>query len=143
MNFDLLKKEIFLVSKLVIKSKSVIHDVIKSEAVVMNLETGLYFTFNAPATLIWLQIKDSVCSETEIYDYAGAQNLHFIKFILNEGLIVRESILNSPIKSLLKLDPIEELAQWYTFSDMKDLLLLDPVHDIALGDHGWPEFKND
>lgn len=131
-----------MVLKLVIKSKSVIHDVIKGEAVVMNLETGLYFTFNVPATLIWLKVKDSVFSETEIYDYAGAQNLHLIKFLLNEGLIVREPILNSPIKSLLKLDPIEELAQWHTFSDMKDLLLLDPVHDIALGDHGWPEFRN-
>jgi len=132
-----------MVSKLVIKPKSVIDDVIKGEAVVMNLETGLYFTFNAPATLIWLKVKDSVFSETEIYDYAGVQNLHFIKFLLNEGLIVREPILNSPIKSLLKLDPVEELAQWHTFSDMKDLLLLDPVHDIALGDHGWPEFRND
>ena len=132
-----------MVSKLVIKPKSVIDDVIKGEAVVMNLETGLYFTFNVPATLIWLKVKDSVFSETEIYDYSGVQNLHFIKFLLNEGLIVREPILKSPIKSVLKLDPIEELVQWHTFSDMKDLLLLDPVHDIALGDHGWPEFRND
>lgn len=128
------------VSKLAIKSDSVIHEIIEGEAVVMNLETGFYFSFNAAATLIWAQIVDSNLDETELFQLAGAENLPFLDFLLAQELIVREPLDIRHVGDGAELQPIGQLAQWQSFSDLKELLLLDPVHDIALNDQGWPEF---
>jgi len=130
-------------TNLITKSQSIIHDVIDSEAVVMNLEAGVYFSFNVAATKIWERILSHYLSELELFEYAGPQNKEFIDFLFDQKLIRRESASGSraheKVESLGEL----EIAEWQTFSDLQDLLLLDPVHDIALNEQGWPETRKD
>jgi hypothetical protein len=125
------------------KSQSIIHDVIDSEAVVMNLEAGVYFSFNVAATKIWEKIISEQLSEQELLKFAGQHNGKFIEFLLDQKVIRRE--LSSTIKTQETMEPLGEIetAEWQTFSDLQDLLLLDPVHDIALNDQGWPETRRD
>lgn len=122
-----------------IRPQSIIYDVIDSEAVVMDLEAGVYFSFNITATKIWSEITSGNLTDTELYEYAAPQNRVFVDFLLEQNLIFREPASQSG--NAEKKDPVGELeiAQWQTFSDMKELLLLDPVHDIALNEQGWPE----
>jgi hypothetical protein len=122
-----------------INSFSVIYNVIEGEAVVMNLDTGLYFSFNPAATLIWQKITESHPSEDAIREFAGPQNRHFVEFLLDQKLVSREGTPAAADDSETSLSPLAGTAEWHTFSDMKELLLLDPVHDIALSEHGWPE----
>ena len=125
------------------KSQSIIHDVIDSEAVVMNLEAGVYFSFNVAATKIWEEILSDRLSELELFQYVGPHNRKFIEFLFDQKIIRRESA--SITKAHEKIESLGELevAEWQTFSDLQDLLLLDPVHDIALNEQGWPETRKD
>jgi hypothetical protein len=122
-----------------VRPQSVIYDVIDSEAVVMDLEAGVYYSFNTTATQIWSGIIDRKFTDADLYDYAGTQNRDFVDFLIAQDLIRRESATQSGDTGIKS--PLEdfEKAEWQTFSDMKELLLLDPVHDIALNEQGWPE----
>jgi hypothetical protein len=125
-----------------INSFSVIHNVIEGEAVVMNLDTGLYFSFNPPASQIWEKVSEGNFDETAIRAFAGPQNQHFLDFLVDQKLVSREIASGASEHNQSPLSPLDGTAEWDTFSDMKELLLLDPVHDIALGDQSWPESRD-
>jgi hypothetical protein len=125
-----------------INSFSVIHNFIEGEAVVMNLDTGLYYSLNPAASLIWEKITDNRFSEDSIRDFAGSQNKDFIEFLIDHGLVSRESAQVPVGEDEPSLSPLSGTAEWHVFSDMKELLLLDPVHDIALSEHGLQENRD-
>ena len=131
-----------IVSMFTINSFSVIHNIIEGEAVVMNLDTGLYYSLNPAASLVWQRITESQFSEDAIKEFAGPQNQHFIDFLIDQKLV---SPGGKPVvagEGEAFLTPLSETAEWNTFSDMKELLLLDPVHDIALSENSWPETRD-
>ena len=49
-----------------IDSFSVIHNIIEGEAVLMNLDTGLYYSLNPAASAVWQKITESQFSEDAI-----------------------------------------------------------------------------
>jgi len=122
-----------------INSFSVIHNTIEGEAVVMNLDTGMYFSFNHEASLIWQKIVETQFSEESIRRFAGPQNHHFIEFLINQKLVSPEDATAVAADSETLPGSLYEVAEWQEFSDMKELLLLDPVHDIALSENGRSE----
>jgi hypothetical protein len=124
-----------------VKSHSVIYDIIEGEAVVMNLEAGVYYSFNLEATKIWESIVTDSPAEDTLLKFAGQHNVEFINFLLEQGLAVREKMDIKHPSQQSNLDTELGTAEWQVFSDMKDLLLLDPVHDIALNEQGWPEYR--
>ena len=131
-----------MTTKLMVKSASIIHDVIEGEAVVMNLDTGLYFSFNPAATRIWALIVEGIHSAHQISQVAGSVNTPFLQFLHDQELICSEIVSAGDDAVGPALQRVREEAQWHLFSDMKDLLLLDPVHDIALTEQGWPVFRD-
>lgn len=126
-----------------VKSHSVIYDIIEGEAVVMNLEAGVYYSFNLPATKIWEFIVEDSPAEENLMKNAGQHNIGFIDFLVEQALVVREKIETQHPSLQNNLSGELGTAEWQVFSDMKDLLLLDPVHDIALNEQGWPEYRKD
>lgn len=137
------KKGSSVVFRVVVRPQSIVHDMIDSEAVVMDIEAGVYFSFNEAATKIWLRIVNADASETSIYTFAGPQNIHFIDFLLENKIILRELAPEGWKDEAVNLTQVSESAKWQTYSDMKELLLLDPVHDIALNEDGWPEKRGE
>jgi hypothetical protein len=130
-------------SVLKVKTHSVIHDTIEGEAVVMNLESGVYYSFNLPATSIWEYVLVDSPYEEDLLKFAGQHNVDFIDFLLEQGLVVREVMNTKHPTQQTNFSSELRTAEWQVFSDMKDLLLLDPVHDIALNEQGWPEYRKD
>ena len=125
-----------------IDSFSVIHNIIEGEAVVMNLDTGLYYSLNPAASAVWPKITESQFSEDAIKEFAGPQNQHFIDFLIDHKLVSPGGKQVVAREGEAPLSPLSGTAEWNTFSDMKELLLLDPVHDIALSENGWPENRD-
>jgi hypothetical protein len=126
-----------------VKSNSVIYDIIEGEAVVMNLEAGVYYSFNSEATKIWEFAVTDFPTEEELLKFAGQHNIDFVYFLLEQELVVRDKLDNKHSSKRINLGSELGNAGWQVFSDMKDLLLLDPVHDIALNEQGWPEYRKD
>ena len=119
-----------------------IHDLIEGEAVVMNLDTGMYYSLNPAASLIWQKITERKFSEDAIKEFAGPQNQHFIDFLINQKLVSPGGKPAVAGEGEALPSTLSETAEWSAFSDMKELLLLDPVHDIALSEHGLQEKRD-
>ena len=152
-----------------LNSPKVISQTIDGEAVVVNLDSGCYYSLNrtASALLDFLSqgltageiaaraftsagegsAKSEASSPGEIED----QVRQFIDRLLDEG-ILRErpgsdsSASGTPPSSGLSaaspLDPDQlrlEPPVITRYSDMQELLLLDPVHEVT--DSGWPTKK--
>lgn len=133
---------------IVADNPNVIFDTIEGEVVMVNLDTGCYFTMNDAGAALWAQLKNAVsveilksafaqalgASEAE----AGAQIDAFLAQLREEGLL-REAAEGSA--KPLKMDKIKkpEAPKLEVFKDMQDLLLLDPVHEIS--EQGWPYVK--
>ncbi len=127
----------------------VVYEAFEDETVLINLDSGNYFSFSGSGALIWDCIVrgDSVGSVIEnLQQHFGGSNgiapavEDFVRELVEENLIVE--ITSEPAKASeevarqrMTLDRFERPAlQKYT--DMQDLLLLDPIHEVD--ETGWP-----
>lgn len=135
-----------------VNTPTVSHETIDGEAVIINLDTGNYYSLTNAGSAIWnlivaCQSLNDICrSVSEAYDgdlneiQTGVHEL--LSQLQAENLIVAMDSSNGlqgvPAESaggktekILFQSPV---LQKYT--DMQELLLLDPVHDVD--DMGWP-----
>lgn len=130
-------------------------EIIDGEAVIMNLNTGNYFSARQVGAVVWDWVEKGL-SEQDILSqlklsYHGdaatmAQGLAaFIDQLLEHELVIAaadaasaepaaEAEANIPDELPPFRAPLLEI-----YSDMRDLLLLDPIHDVT--DVGWPTAK--
>lgn len=135
-----------------IYDNNIISDVFGDEVVLVNLESGVYYSLRESAAQMWIRIIEQY-STTEIltdlnqiyqvgeYDMVSDINI-FVAQLLEEKIIKivtgseKKSInFNSKGTLVIYKTPVLE-----TFSDMQEILLLDPVHDVDKA--GWPISKN-
>lgn len=134
-----------------INSPKVIHQIFESEVVVVNLETGSYYSVEGAGIDIWRllgECRDTAEVEAFVSDGANGKAVanatavrRFIEQLSDESLIV-------PDEGVVPAGPKRELPGNMTkfannppllrkFTDMQDLLLLDPIHE--LDEAGWPQ----
>ena len=125
------------------------------EDVIVNLDTGSYYSLDKSGAVLW-DLIDAGASRADIVanvsarcsdDDSGIQTVvdEFLSRLREEALIVPadddgpeprfvadESMASEPPS--LSLPPV--LTK---YTDMQDMLLLDPVHDA--GETGWPELR--
>lgn len=141
-----------------INSPKVVHDSIDNEVIIIEFESGNYYSLNQSGSDIWKLIhKES--SIKEIFDNLSAKyqtNSHtieeklwpFLNELKNENLIIE--IENKDQKTSKKLSIKQnnnkktdktdfEIPILQKYSDMQDLLLLDPIHEVD--EKGWPIAK--
>lgn len=111
----------------------VIDEQFEGEAVVVNLDTGVYYAFNPVASAIWAGFAEGRSASTVAASLGldPATTLTFTQQLLEEaegdaGQFASET------------EPPEDGPVLQRFTDMQDLLMLDPIHDIALDGDGWP-----
>ena len=138
-------------SRFIIFDKNIISDVFDEEVVLVNLETGIYYSLRASASQIWVRILnnhsvDEIISDlTSLYELDNndlvSQVHKFIQQLIDNQLIKSSEITEKIVINLINQDqkkvfttPIFEM-----FSDMQEILLLDPVHDVDKA--GWPVSK--
>lgn len=117
----------------VITSK-VVSEFFEDEAVVVNLETGSYYSFRGAAVGIWKKVEEGgdtaqILNTTENQKAAEV----FLAYLLTEALVDED---NSTISSISLDEKITGNPEYTKYDDMKDLLLLDPIHEVDK--KGWP-----
>lgn len=118
-------------------SPSVISDDLTGEAIVMNLETGLYYLFNKSATEIWRVVFEQTVDAESLLNAVGSENKDFVQLLIDEELLAVSSDTGAEAINVNSIS-LSGAPSFQKFSDMHDLLLLDPVHDVGLNDQGWP-----
>jgi hypothetical protein len=141
-----------------IYAPKIISEVIEGEAVIVNLDTGSYYSIRGSGGQIWELIEAGTGTDEMLVKlaerYASSVDvirpavLSFLAELVEEGLIEMASPLNSlfpdhatiPVLPEEQAKPFEKpLLEKYT--DMADLLLLDPIHEVD--ETGWPQPKPD
>ena len=136
-----------------VNTPTVTHETIDGEAVIINLDTGNYYSLVDAGSFIW-SLVDKGASASEIQNqivqtYQGdAQDIdrgvhELLAQLQQENLIV-------PVDGAAEaLDPAQVAPannhekpsfnppSLNKYSDMQELLLLDPIHDVD--DAGWPK----
>jgi hypothetical protein len=135
-----------------VNQSKVIFEAFENEMVLINLDSGNYYSFSGSGAFIWDLLAAGSCV-TEVvqrlrehFSSDGAEIessvTAFVQNVVSEGLVLPrngESAGNEGAKteaaSALKGDRFEP-PQLQKFSDMQELLLLDPIHEVD--EMGWP-----
>ena len=124
-----------------------IHQTLDGEVIVVNLDTGTYYSFDGVAAEIWaaiergLTVQEAVAEAADRYDassdVAEPAVKRFLAELASEELIVGvngSEPLAAPVDGVPHDGFPEPLLNKYT--DMQELLLLDPIHEVD--ERGWP-----
>jgi hypothetical protein len=135
-----------------VNTPTVSHETIDGEAVIINLDSGNYYSLTDAGSKIWSLIVaghsvDDICrSIGDAYDgerseiESGVQEL--LSLLQLESLVVSaDSGESAPRARISPVSTKIERARFrgpvlQKYTDMQDLLLLDPIHDVD--DMGWP-----
>jgi hypothetical protein len=136
-------------------SPRVVSETIDGEAVVINLDTGQYFSLEGTAAFLWeflTQHGSVACAAERLADAfegvpAGAADLieRFAGELAGHGLIVPEDAGGPSIPEAREADagtkpngirPKFQPPVLLKFDDMEELLQLDPIHEVD--ESGWP-----
>ena len=136
-----------------VNTPMVTHETIDGEAVIINLDSGNYYSLVDAGSFIWELIEQGA-STSELQNLV-AQTYHGDAADIDRGvqdLLVQlqEENLIVPVEGAASFD-VTQLNQptnghekpsfnppsLNKYSDMQELLLLDPIHDVD--EAGWPK----
>jgi hypothetical protein len=122
----------------------VVHETIDGEALIINLETGSYYTLDGAAAIAWeaLEAGTSPSSLAELLadrlpvpaDELARGIESLLAELITEGL-VRATGGEAPADDGERGEPLEGL-RLHRYDELQELLLIDPIHEVA--DAGWP-----
>jgi Coenzyme PQQ synthesis protein D (PqqD) len=137
-----------------VNEPSVISEVIDGETVVLNFESGHYYSFNPTASEIWLRlcagspvpaVIEWVARRFAVEPAADVETevAAFVRRLEEERLIRRATpnatdAPSAPPAVDPSAGPLASFSSptFEKFTDMEELLLLDPIHEV--GESGWP-----
>ncbi len=122
-------------------------DIIDNEAIIVDLDKGIYFSCNGAGSLVWARALEGKTDDSIVDECLSLENsptravveaeIHaFINELLNHSLIMvtlEDSSLVSPSPHLERY----EAPRLQTFDDLQDLIVLDPIHEVT--EAGWPQ----
>ncbi|MBK7995149.1 MAG: PqqD family protein [Blastocatellia bacterium] len=134
-----------------INSPQVIREFFDDEAVIVNLELGIYYSLDSIGAIVWGLIEQGA-SNTQIVEklsqmFKLSTNIEkdieeFIDLLLKEELIAATD--NASLTSFDSINIDNKLTYskptLNKYTDMQELLLLDPIHEVD--EEGWPNIKN-
>lgn len=143
-----------------VNSPKVIHETIDGETVLVNLDSGNYYSFDGVGVDVWNLIENGVDQDGIVgavaRRYAGQRETmeqaisSFMKELEREALIVTddegrcERVTGARVDDDARTEDTRksfEVPILNKYTDMQDLLLLDPIHDVD--ESGWPSPKSD
>ena len=139
-----------------LRSPAVIHEVFDDEVVIVNLDSGDYFSLSDSGVDCWNCLLAG-CSVDETMRVVASRyegNLdeirtsiqRLIETLEEERLVVRQEGDASPEAKSNSVKGVQVKAPFVSpllkqFSDMRELLLIDPIHEVD--ETGWPQMKKD
>jgi hypothetical protein len=137
---------------------SVVYELFDDEVVVVNLDSGNYYSLEGEAADIWRGLMSGASADALVMvlaaHYAAAPATvagylqPFIDELLDEGLLVKAEATTSGVNGVVAAEmalTVREAAQSFAqpkfarYTDMQQLLLLDPIHEVDAA--GWPHAK--
>lgn len=133
-----------------INAPNVVSEVFGHEVVVVNLESGCYFSLLGSAPTIWkalergaIRIDQLIETMIQAYDCNNKECRSEIAGFLNQLLEQQLIVLADPAEVRNTSDSLSTAGRSLfeppvleVFTDLQDILLLDPIHDVD--DAGWP-----
>lgn len=143
-----------------INSPNIIHETIDLETVIVNINTGNYYSLDKIGMEIWALIEKHIPLHEIIEDisrrYKGKRTLieqaviRLVNELNQEDLIIKNNSETSETNSGFDYSEISgaetkkmafEAPILHKYNDMQELLLLDPIHEVE--ETGWPNVKQD
>lgn len=136
-----------------INESRVISETLEGETIIINLDTGNYYSINTTGAIIWNQIQSNNGTQNILEYFLNHYDVNtdvitksiteIISSLLKDNLILESessSIQNikEEIKNISKEPFLAPKIEKY--DDMKEMLLADPIHDVSEKD-GWPNLK--
>jgi hypothetical protein len=143
-----------------VNAPQVVYETFADEVVIVNLETGIYYSTQKSGAALWSRLVKNIAVE-QIIDELNQNNeqngetdaqvstavWRFVEQLQEQSLIVPST---TPSTSTAQDLPVYEgekatlVPAWdaseppvlVEYADMQDLLLLDPIHDVD--ESGWP-----
>lgn len=122
----------------------IVHETIDGETVVINLESGSYYSLEGSGADLWSRLLagesliDSAAALATQHDgdaaAIGAAIADFHRELFDQGLITAQPPNASTVEGDLGSF---EVPQLHVYNDLRTHLLADPIHDVAHGE-GWP-----
>jgi hypothetical protein len=137
-----------------VNQPSVVHEILDGEVVLINMDTGSYYSLDGIGADAWALIEIGAATTNEIvgeisrrYDGDPLEVkqavVRLIEELRQEGLIVADGTgAVEPTATPAGLNHKEaekrkfEAPTLQKYTDMQELLLLDPIHEVD--DTGWP-----
>ena len=131
----------------------VVHEILDDEVVVINLDTGSYYSLSGVGTDVWASIETGATTDEIVQRisrrYGGSSVemeqavVRLIEELRREDLIAAdETHAVEHTTTLGELDDTKlekrdfEAPVLQKYTDMQELLVLDPVHEVD--ETGWP-----
>ena len=133
-----------------VNSPRVVHETLDGETIIIDTQTGFYYTIVGHASVIWSALVAGQQPQQITDQYAAAgliapSAIHqFIEDLADAALIVAANIDTST--SAFVIPSITDIAashlQLKRHADLQELIEIDPIHevDVALG---WPTQSKD
>jgi hypothetical protein len=127
----------------------VIHQTLDGEVIVVNLDTGTYYSFAGVAAEIWsavergLTVEETVAESADRHGTGPGEAEPAVKRFLAE--LAREELIASANGTAPFAGQEPEAANGSgsfpepllnKYTDMQELLVLDPIHEVD--ERGWP-----
>lgn len=123
----------------VVREPQVVHDTFPDEAVILDLESGSYFSARAGAFQVWQWLTEGRTLSQMRQAIAEGERVGLTQF-LQQLVGLRLVLPQEPAGQLVAVGPSHEVVlgplQLERCDDMQELLLLDPIHDVD--ESGWP-----
>lgn len=148
---------IMMRERLSVNDAKVVHETIDDEVIIINLETGTYYSILQSGVDVWLVLAQGVerqqLLEAMANRYAAERDVvveavnTLVDELVSAEILVAEPTNYGASESKLELSAILPngsehgtvpfvAPSFTTYTNMSDLLLLDPIHDV--NDQGWP-----
>lgn len=137
-----------------VNSPRMVHETIDGEAIIIDLETGTYYSTNGSGAVIWEGIREGKSVDeiltglSSLYEsddqIMRSAVLDFLKQLEQASLILPETKDETGTCEVVEASsdgPVQQptdfrAPQLQRYTDIQDLLLVDPIHEV--GDGGWP-----
>ncbi len=145
--------------RFLINAPKVILETFDDEVVIVNLDSGNYYSLDKVGADIWGLLESGASLQETVSAIAGSYNgdhddmkagiNRLVEELQEENLIVidtSETSSGSRVAPLTEYGFRGEKPAFTTpllskYTDMQDLLLLDPIHEVD--DSGWPNSKSE
>ena len=117
-----------------VRSANIASEEFDGEMVVLDLDSGCYFSLNTTAAKLWSPITSGYSLTTLQNCVSGLDE--FIESLLEFNLIIPADPITGAFE-LIELDRLSTPPLMEVFDDLSDLFMADPIHDVDTN-KGWP-----